>query len=68
MAETPKRNPLLPWIIGLVIVIVVNIYIGYLFFSNVCTAPALAQFVILIVLPAVYLTLMYLTLKSSADQ
>jgi hypothetical protein len=68
MAETRKRNPLLPWIIGLVIVVAVNVYIAYLFFSNVCTAPALAQFVILIILPAVYLVLMYLTLKSSEDQ
>ena len=68
MAETRKRNPLLPWIIGLVIVVAVNVYIAYLFFLNLCTAPALAQFVILIVSPAVYLVLMYLTLKSSADQ
>lgn len=67
MADTTRRNPLLPWIIGLVIIIAADIYIGRLFFGGACAAPGIAQFMILIVLPAVYLALMYLTLKSNGN-
>lgn len=64
----PRRNPLLPWWIGLVIIIAVEVYIGYRFACLDCGAmgPVLG-FIVLGVIPVVYLTLMYLTLKSQAD-
>ena len=61
------RNPLLPWWIGLAIILAAIAYVGYLFTTMGCgpsTAGALA-FVVLGVMPAVYLVLMYVTLKSS---
>ncbi len=61
---TGNRNPLLPWYIGLIIIAVVDFYIGYLFYATRCEAPGIAEFLVLIVVPAVYLTLMYLTFKS----
>jgi hypothetical protein len=64
VAETEQRNPLRPWVIGLIIIVISDIYIAYLFFSTQCQAPAIAQFLVLIVVPVVYLVLMYLTLKS----
>jgi hypothetical protein len=64
VAETDRRNPLRPWIIGLIIIVLSDIYIGYLFYATQCQAPAVAQFLVLIVVPVVYLALMYLTLKS----
>ena len=64
MAETDRRNPLLPWIIGLIIIVMADIYIAYLFYTTQCQAPAIAQFLVVIVVPAVYLILMYLTFRS----
>ena len=61
---TTRRNPLLPWYIGLIIVAIVNVYIGYQFYATKCEAPGLAQILVLIVVPGVYLVLMYLTFKS----
>ena len=54
----------MPWIIGLVIIAIVDFYIGYLFLATDCQAPGLAQFLVLVAIPVVYLVLMYLTLKS----
>ncbi len=69
--SSPKRNPLLPWWIGFAIIVVAVIYVGYLFtkLATVC-GPATAGmlgFIVLGVIPAVYLTLMYVTLKSQSD-
>ena len=64
MPISEHRNPLTTWIIGLIIVVIVDIYIGYVFFATACAAPAIAQFLVLVVIPGVYLTLMYQTLKS----
>ncbi|MEQ8651463.1 MAG: hypothetical protein RIC87_03270 [Kiloniellales bacterium] len=63
MAEPVRRNPLLPWFIGIAIVGIIDAYIGYLFYSTECQAPGIAQVMVLIILPGVYLALMYLTLK-----
>lgn len=64
MAETTRRNPLLPWFIGLGIIIPADIYIGYQFLATACSAPVIAQALVVVVVPVVYLTLMYLTFKS----
>jgi RsiW-degrading membrane proteinase PrsW (M82 family) len=64
MPAIARRNPLLPWFLGIVIIAIVDAYVGYAFYSSNCQAPGLAQFLILIAVPGVYLVLMYLTFKS----
>jgi hypothetical protein len=69
-ARSKTPNPLLPWWIGLAIILVAVIYVGYQFATLECgagTAGFLA-FIVLGVVPAVYLSLMYLTLKSQAER
>jgi hypothetical protein len=67
-SATRQRNPLLPWWIGLAIVIASEIYVGYRLFCLDCgPIGGLLGFMVLGVVPVVYLTLMYLTLKSQAD-
>jgi hypothetical protein len=64
MAQTIRRNRLLPWYIGIAIVIAAEIYVGYEMFYVGCPAPVLLEVAMLIVIPVVYLTLMYLTFVS----
>lgn len=64
MSPAASNKPLTAWIIGLIVVAVIEVYLAFLFFGSACSAAALPQFMVLIVLPAVYLALMYLTLKS----
>ena len=64
MAIPERRNVLLPWTIGLIIIAIVDAYTAYLFFETGCQAPGIAQFLVLIAVPVVYLVLMYMTLKS----
>jgi uncharacterized membrane protein len=62
-----QRSRLYPWYIGIAVIVVFELIIGYLFFtaSSPCAAPIPQLFVLLlIVLPVVYLTLMFLALKS----
>ena len=61
---TETRNRLLPWIIGLIIIAVVDIYVATLMFSGNCEAPGIAQFLVVVVIPGIYLALMYLTFTS----
>lgn len=56
-----------PWYIGIAIIVAFEAIIGYLFFatSSPCASPIPQLFVLLlVVLPAVYLTLMYMALRS----
>ena len=64
MNASRKRNPLLPWLIGLPIVVVAVAYVGYRFAMLDCDVPAISEFLVLGVLPLIYLILMYLTFKS----
>jgi hypothetical protein len=66
MLASVQRNPLIPWFIGVVIIILVDIYVGYIFYSTSCEAPGLAQFLVLVAVPGIYLVLMYLTFRSQA--
>jgi hypothetical protein len=66
MALSNQGKPLLPWVVGLVIIVIANIYVAYMFFATRCEAPGFAQFLVVVVVPAVYLVLMYLTFKSQA--
>jgi hypothetical protein len=60
-----KQTP--AWIIGLVIIGVVEVILANMFFGPACSAPGIAQFVVLILIPGVYLPLMFLTLRSSGN-
>ena len=66
MAIADRRMLLLPWYIGLAVIAVVDAVIGYLLYATKCEAPGLAQFLVLVAVPGVYLVLMYLTLKSQS--
>ena len=73
MANGParRRNPMLPWWIGLVTIAAAVMYIGYQFtkLASDCgpVAAGLLAFGVLGVIPAVYLALMYLTFKSQSE-
>lgn len=62
-----QHSRLYPWYIGIAIIVAFEAIIGYLFFtaSPACAAP-IPQFftLLLIVLPVVYLSLMFLALRS----
>ena len=64
MAQIVGRNRLMPWYIGLVVILAAVIYVGYQMFYVGCPAPAGVEFIVLAVVPAVYLALMYLTFVS----
>ncbi len=64
MMQPGRRNPLLPWFIGLVVIVTTDLWVGYQMFATACQATGLAQVLVLVVMPAVYLVLMYLTLRS----
>ncbi len=62
-----QHSRLYPWFIGVVIIVVFEAIFASLFFAatSPCASPIPQLFVLLlIVLPVVYLTLMYLALKS----
>jgi hypothetical protein len=63
---SPKRNPLLPWYIGLAIIALADLWVAYRIFSTSCPAPGIIEAMVVIVLPAVYLVLMYLTFQSQS--
>ena len=64
MNGAPPRNRLMPWYIGIVVIVGAVSYIGYEMFAGGCAAPTVPKLGVLIVLPVVYLVLMYLTLTS----
>ena len=67
MANGTRRNPLLPWWIGFFVILAAVIYVGYRFTCDDCGVAAFPEFLILGVVPVVYLTLMYLTFQSQGD-
>jgi hypothetical protein len=60
---------MLPWWIGLAIILVAVVYVGYQFTTLDCgpVTAGLLAFIVLGVIPVVYLALMYLTLKSQYE-
>lgn len=64
MQQARKRNVLLPWFIGIVIVALADLWVVYRMFATRCPAPGIVEAIVVIVIPVVYLGLMYLTLKS----
>lgn len=59
-----KRNRLLPWYIGLGIVLAAIAFVAYRFIAGGCPTPGAIEFMVLGIVPVVYLVLMYLTLTS----
>jgi hypothetical protein len=64
MAAIAKRNRLTPWYIGIAIILVAVAYVAYQMFYVGCPAPTFVELGVLLVIPAVYLVLMYLTFIS----
>ena len=64
MDQTIRRNRLLPWYIGIAIIVAAELVVGYQMFYVGCPAPVLLELAMLIVIPVVYLGLMYLTFVS----
>jgi hypothetical protein len=62
-----KHSQLFPWYVGIVVIVAFEAMFGFQFFAGppTCGPQAGPIFIaLLIVLPAVYLVLMYLALKS----
>jgi hypothetical protein len=64
MNQIVRRNRLLPWYVGIAIIIAAEIIVGYQMFYVGCPAPVLLELAMLVVIPVVYLVLMYLTFVS----
>jgi hypothetical protein len=64
MVQALRRNRLLPWYIGIAIILLAEIFVAYQMFVVGCPAPVLLELALLTVIPVVYLTLMYLTFTS----
>lgn len=64
MNDISKRPRLMPWYIGLAVIAACVIFVGIQMFATACPAPTILELGVLIVIPAVYLVLMYLTLTS----
>lgn len=64
MEQAKKRNALRPWFIGIVIVLLADAWIAYRMFATDCPAPTFVEALVVVVIPVVYLALMFLTLKS----
>ena len=58
------RSRLFPWFVGVGIVAAFELFVALTYFGPACPAPGFVQILILVVLPAIYLALMFLTLKS----
>ncbi len=59
-----KRNRLAPWYIGIVIVLLSVAFVGYRLWMSGCGGHPAVEIGVLLVVPLVYLALMYLTFTS----
>ena len=64
MAEITQRPRLLPWYIGVGVIVLAVAYVGYQMFFVGCAAPTFVELIVLIAIPVIYLVLMYLTFVS----
>lgn len=64
MRQLEKRNRLMPWVIGAAIIIAADLWVIEQMFSTSCPAPGFVEAIVVIIMPVVYLVLMYLTLRS----
>lgn len=66
MPMPQSRKALTGWFIGLIIVIAVSLYAALHLHLTETEVHILAQIMVFLILPAVYLALMYLALKSKS--
>ena len=59
-----QNHRLVPWYIGLVLVLAAVTFVGYRMWAGNCPAPTIIEIGVLTVIPIVYLVLMYLTFIS----
>jgi hypothetical protein len=59
-----RRNRLMPWNVGLVVILAAVGFAVWQVLSGGCAAPPAALVIALVVMPAVYIALMYMTLTS----
>jgi hypothetical protein len=59
-----QRNRLIPWYIGIAVILAAVAYTAYQMFYVGCPAPAGVEMIVLAIIPVVYLGLMYLTFVS----
>jgi hypothetical protein len=64
VATKGKRNRLMPWYIGMALTFATVLFVGYRMWAGSCPAPFVIEIGVLVIIPAVYLTLMYLTFVS----
>jgi hypothetical protein len=64
MNQIVRRNRLLPWYVGIAVILAAVFYVGYQMFFVGCPAPTFVELIVLAVIPVVYLALMYLTFTS----
>jgi hypothetical protein len=64
MPQAAKRNRLMPWYVGLVLILLSVAASLWQVLSGGCGAPPAALVIALVVMPVVYIVLMYLTLTS----
>lgn len=68
MPNDKRLHPMKAWWIGLFIIALAVTYVAYRFACLECSVVSgNLEFLILAVIPAVYLALMYLTFKSQSD-
>jgi hypothetical protein len=64
MTPSTRRNVLLPWHAGLVVVVAADLTVAQRMFPKARLASGLARALVLVVMPVVHLVLMCLTLRS----
>jgi hypothetical protein len=64
MIEAFKRNPLTPWYIGVVFLLIIDAVFLYYVMSRSCEIPSPIVFGIMVIIPGLYLALMYLAFRS----
>jgi hypothetical protein len=61
----PKQHSrLYPWYIGVAVIVAFELFVGFMFFGPACRVPAIPQILVLVVLPVIYLALMFMALRS----
>lgn len=59
-----QHSRLYPWYVGIAVIAVFEVVVASLFFGPACRAPAIPQLMILVVLPVIYLVLMFMAFRS----
>ena len=61
--QNPAQSPV-PVVYGLAIIVAAVLFVGYRMWASACPAPAIVEAGVLLIIPVVYLVLMYLTFVS----